>query len=99
MLEAAREARRFVGCRDRESVLRDRQLLLALVKLLEIIGEAAAQASDECQRAYPEIEWAAMVGMRNRLVHAYFAINKGIVWQTVEEPPPLMAALEAVLKE
>ena len=99
MLEAAREAREFASGRAREHILRDRQLLLALVRLLEIIGEAAAQTSEECQQSHPQIEWGAIIGMRNRLVHGYFDINRAIVWQPVEELPSLMHSLEDMLGE
>jgi uncharacterized protein with HEPN domain len=73
-------------------------LVLSLVKSIEIIGEAAARVSESTCARYPEIEWSSIVGMRNRLVHAYFDIDLDRVWDTVtEDLPPLVTALEEVL--
>ena len=62
----------------------DRQLVLSLVKDIEIVGEAAAQVTGPTRLQTPEIPWQSIVAMRNRLVHAYFNINLDIVWQTVQ---------------
>jgi uncharacterized protein with HEPN domain len=71
---------------------------LAVVKDIEIIGEAAARISEEAQEAYPQIPWVDIVGMRNRLTHAYFDINLDIVWDTVTANlPPLITELEKIL--
>ena len=62
------------------------------------LGEAANKTSDECRNRYSNIAWDDMVGMRNRLIHAYFDINLNIVWRTVnEELPPLISELESIL--
>ncbi len=101
MLDAATEALRFVQERQREDLEHDRQLEWSLVKAIEIIGEAAAQVSDDVRDEIPCIPWRNIVGMRNRLVHAYFDINRDILWKTVVEGlPPIVDALEkALLKE
>jgi len=78
---------------------RDRKLGNAIVRSLEIIGEAAANVTKTTQAKYPKIEWTVIIGMRNRLIHAYFDINYHIVWQTVKENlPPLIEQLQSVLK-
>ncbi len=69
MLDAAREAIEFAASSRREDLERDRKLTLALVKEIEIIGEAAYQVSESTRRALPEIPWQDIVGMRHRLVH------------------------------
>jgi uncharacterized protein with HEPN domain len=63
---------------------------LALVKAVEIVGEAVSRVSPEYQANNPQIPWSAMIGMRNRLVHAYFDINLRILWQTTQEDLPLL---------
>jgi uncharacterized protein with HEPN domain len=74
-------------------------LQLAIVKDLKIIGEAANNVSPECQSQYPYIPWR-MVGMRNRLVRAYFGIDFEVIWQTIQQDlPPLIQSLERVLQE
>ncbi|MCK6622258.1 MAG: DUF86 domain-containing protein [Calditrichaceae bacterium] len=99
MLDAAREAVTFVQGRRRADLDTDRMLALSLVKEIEIIGEAANQIAKTTREELPEIPWADIIGMRNRLVHAYFDINLEILWQTVEQDlPPLIRALERVLK-
>jgi uncharacterized protein with HEPN domain len=90
ILDACREALTFVKGQSKEDLQNNRMLALALVKELEIIGEAANSISMDCQLRYPMIPWKDMIGMRNRLVHAYFGINYDVVWQTVWENLPLL---------
>jgi len=98
MLDAAREALGFVQGRHRADLNSDRQLVLALVKDIEIIGEAAFQTSENTRVQLPEIPWDDIVGMRHRLVHAYFDINLDILWKTVQDDmAPLISPLEQVL--
>ena len=97
MLDAVREAQGFAVTRSR-SDLDDRQLLLALVKAVEIIGEAATRVSTETRLEHPEIPWQDIVAMRHRLTHGYYDIDLDIVWSTVtEDLPPLAEELDAVL--
>ena len=99
MLDAAREALSFARGRTRGELDNDRQLGLALVKAIEIVGEAAAQVSEPTRRRLPDMPWERIVGMRNRLVHAYFDINLDIVWRTVREDlPELIALVEEALQ-
>ena len=99
MLDAATEATSFVKNKTRNSLDADRQLVLSLVKSIEIIGEAAANATTECREALPHIPWRDIISMRNRLIHAYFDINLDILWKTViEDLPPLIAELKKIVK-
>jgi uncharacterized protein with HEPN domain len=65
--------------------------LFALVRAVEIVGEAAAKVTDET-RAEVSLPWAAVVGMRNRLLHTYFDIDRNILWATVEQSLPMLHA-------
>lgn len=99
MLDAAKEAKSFVWGKTREDLESDRKLVLALVKSIEVIGEAATKTSPHCREELPYIPWADIVGMRNRLIHAYFDINLDILWMTVvEDLPPLIAELERIVQ-
>ena len=89
--DAATEALGFGRDRRREDLDHDRQLVWALVKAIEIIGEAASKVSQESQDLLTNIPWRNIVGMRNRLVHAYFDINLDILWKTVVEGLPPIA--------
>lgn len=75
MLDAAKEAESFVLGKSRTALDTDRMLVLALVKDIEIIGEAASKASEETRLKCPEIPWPDIVNMRNRLIHAYFDVD------------------------
>ena len=98
MLDAAREAVSFARHQVRSDLETDRLLALALVKDIEIVGEAATQVSESLRTQTPEIPWQRIVAMRNRLIHAYYSINLDIVWQTVQEDlPPLIAQLERIV--
>ncbi len=98
MLDAGREVATFARGRSRADLDSDRMLVLALVKDIEIIGEAAYQTSETAREALPGVPWEDIIGMRHRLVHAYFDINLDILWQTVEEDVPgLVAALEPLV--
>jgi uncharacterized protein with HEPN domain len=98
MLDAAEEAVFFVKNKTRKSLGKDRKLILALVKSIEIIGEAASKVTIKSQEKSPEIPWINIIGMRNRLIHAYFDINLDILWKTItEDLPPLIAKLKRIL--
>jgi uncharacterized protein with HEPN domain len=100
MLDAGREALGFAANRDRRDLDTDRMLVLALVKSIEIIGEAGARVSEEGRDATPDVPWPEIVGMRNRLVHAYFEVNLDVVWETVRKDlPSLVTALQRALSE
>ena len=97
MVDAAREASSFAAGRTRADLDTDRQLVMALVKEIEIVGEAAARVSEATREHMPNIPWDELIGMRNRLVHAYFDVNLDIVWQTVQEDlPKLVVLLEPI---
>jgi uncharacterized protein with HEPN domain len=98
MLDAGREAVRFTQGKTRGDLDGDRVLALALVKLLEIFGEAAARVTAASQQAHPDIPWRDIVAMRNRLIHGYFDVDLDRVWDTVtDDLPPLLVKLEVAL--
>ncbi len=98
MLDAAREAQGFAATHSRPDLDHDRQLLLALVKAVEIIGEAATRVSTEARLECLKVPWQDIVAMRHRLTHGYYDIDLDIVWSTVtEDLPPLATELERVL--
>jgi uncharacterized protein with HEPN domain len=97
MIEAAEQALRFVVGRSRADLDTDAMLRLALTRAVEVVGEAASQVSDAGRVELPDVPWHRIVGMRNRLVHAYFDVNRDILWDTVELAlPPLIGQLKAV---
>jgi uncharacterized protein with HEPN domain len=98
MFEAAENAQHFISGKNRTDLDTDPMLLFALVRAIEIIGEAASRVSAEQRAASPTIPWSAIVAMRNRLIHAYFDIDRDIVWRTLtEEIPSLRSQLLQLL--
>jgi uncharacterized protein with HEPN domain len=96
MRDAASSAVEFAAGKDRAVLGSDRMFQFAIVRAVEIIGEAAAHVPDAMRAAHPEIRWGDIVGMRNRLVHGYFDVDLDIVWETVDvHLPALIAALDA----
>lgn len=98
MLDAAREALEFVRGKTEHNIGEDRKLVLSLVKEIEIIGEAAGKVSEPTRRQLSQIPWQDVVDMRNRLIHVYFDIDVGVVWNTVSKDlRPLVGVLESAL--
>jgi len=71
MLEHAQEAVAMIESKDRTNLQHERMLELSLIRLIEVVGEAAARVTPECQEKYPSIPWPQVVSMRNRLIHGY----------------------------
>ena len=88
MLLAARDALSFTEGMPYEEFAEDRRTQLSVLKSVEIVGEAAARVSEDTKRAHPALPWREIVGIRNRLVHAYFDIDLPLVWDTVRDDLP-----------
>lgn len=100
MIEAAETACRFISGRSRADLDTDQMLVFALVRAIEIVGEAASKVSVATQQTSSDLPWRLIVGMRNRLVHAYFDVDHEIVWRTAtEELPQLLPVLRALLQD
>ncbi len=98
MLLAARDAVDFATGLTYTEFAQSRLHQNAILKAIEIIGEAAARVSASTKEVYPAIPWIKIVGMRNRLVHAYFEVQLQRVWDTVQyDLPPLIAYLASLL--
>lgn len=88
---------RFTARRCRADLDKDEMLTFALLHAIQIVGEAAARLAPETRDHHPEIPWPVIIGMRNRLVHAYFDINPDILWTTATEAAPELLAQVAIL--
>jgi uncharacterized protein with HEPN domain len=76
------------------------EILLAVVKLIEIIGEAVKNIPDEVRGNYPEIPWKNIAGMRDKLVHEYWAIDEQTVWKVIRKNlPQLKATITKIIEE
>ena len=98
MLDAAREVVELAKGRTPDDLRGDRLRRLSVERLLEIIGEAAAQAPAEIRLKHPDIPWSRIVGMRNEIIHGYSSVDLEIVVTTVSENiPTLIRQLEDAL--
>lgn len=99
MFDYAREAVDMIAGRARADLSKDRMLELALIRLVEVVGEAAGRVSQARQADFPGIPWREVAGMRNRLIHGYDSIDLDVIWDTVElDLPPLIIQLEKILQ-
>lgn len=97
MLVAARKAIRFSQNLTYEQFSHSDLHQNAIFKVLEIIGEAASRISEDTKTANPEMPWTDIVGLRNRIVHAYFEIDLDVVWKIVnDDVPALIHELERI---
>jgi uncharacterized protein with HEPN domain len=93
MLENAEKALSFVEGMDYEDFSNDDKALYAVIRALEIIGEAARQIPENIRNANPEIAWREIAGMRNKLTHEYFGVNTKVVWRTIQEDLPVIVPI------
>lgn len=98
MLLAARDARSFVSGLDASTFAASRLHQNAVIRSLEIIGEAAGKTSPALRVSVPSISWREIIGMRHRLVHGYADVRVDVVWTTIlDDLPSLIAALQNLL--
>jgi uncharacterized protein with HEPN domain len=98
MIEAAESIIEFVAGRERSELDTNRMLLFAVVRAIEILGEAASKVTDEARAANSAIPWKAIIGMRNRLIHAYFDVNAQLVWESATaEIPAILPQLRLLV--
>lgn len=98
MRQFAEEAIGFVEGKSKDHLLKDRLLTLGLLHLLSTLGEAGNRLPVKFREQYPQIPWRAIIGMRNRLVHAYDVVDVDVVWLVItEDLPELIKKINAVL--
>jgi uncharacterized protein with HEPN domain len=99
MLDVARSVMTKVSGIDRAEFDRDENVRLAVVHLIQTIGEAAARTSSEFRAAHREIPWRTIVGMRHRIVHDYLDVNFDLVWEVARNDlPPLESQLASIVE-
>jgi uncharacterized protein with HEPN domain len=99
MLDAAREMEALTSGMSRDDFKGDRVVSLAVVRLLEVLGEAASGVSEGLRSRHAKVPWSRMIAMRNRLIHGYYDLDLDIVWSTVSDDiPPLVRMLEDVVR-
>ena len=93
IVQAIERIKRYVAAEDRDGFLQDEKTQDAVIRNIEIIGEAARnveRVAPEYAAAHPEIPWPVIYAMRNRVSHGYFEVDLDLVWQTVQTDLPVL---------
>ena len=90
MQECLQKILTFTESLSREAFLADDLVIDAVLRNLEVIGEAASKLPDDFVEQHPDVSWHKIVGMRNRLIHGYFGVSTAIVWETIQHHLPLL---------
>jgi uncharacterized protein with HEPN domain len=90
MLEHADKAIRFVQGMDESMFRHDEKTIFAVIRALEVIGEAAKNIPEPIRNKYPHIPWRDMAGMRDKLIHHYFGVDLKTIWKTVTQDLPIL---------
>ena len=99
ILDAMEAIKEFVKGKDLKGLLEDEKTLSAVLWKLTLIGEAAKHIPQDLRKRWPEIPWKEMAGMRDRIVHAYFGIDRQLLWETITvHIPRIKPALRAMLE-
>jgi uncharacterized protein with HEPN domain len=98
ILDAADKIAAFIKGMTESQFLADDKTQFAVVRGLEIIGEAAKKIPDTAKAKYPQVPWREIAGMRDKLVHDYIGVNAQVVWKTATEDVPGIAELLRAIK-
>ncbi|GAB1350823.1 DUF86 domain-containing protein [Ignavibacteriales bacterium] len=100
MIEASAKGISFVDGMQFGDFIHDEKTQFAVIRCIEIIGEAGKKVPSSIKKRYPDIPWRAISGMRDKLIHDYFGVNQNVVWITVmEDIPQLKSKLEIILTD
>jgi uncharacterized protein with HEPN domain len=100
ILTAMDDVRGFTAGMDFQRFSTDKKTVNAVLRSLEVMGEATKKIPEDVRARHPEIPWKRFAGMRDKLIHEYFGVDLEIVWGVVqEELPPLMPHFADVLRE
>lgn len=100
IIEAMNDAMSFIEGMEYDDFLKDRKTIYAVIRAIEIIGEAVKKIPESVKNRYPQIPWRDMAGMRDKLIHEYFGVNLRAVWDTVKQDiPNLKPSFDKILKD
>jgi uncharacterized protein with HEPN domain len=100
ILQNMQDAQNFIRGMSYEKFIADKKTFNAVVRSLEVIGEAAKNVPEEIRSKYPSIPWKEMAGMRDKVIHFYFGVSREAVWIAVKDRiPALQPLIEQILGE
>ena len=98
--DAVAKAQKFLAGMTYEQFAADEKTAFAVVRCLEILGEAARKIPESIRTRYPQVPWREMTGMRDILIHDYFGVNLRVVWNTVQNDlPPLNPQIDQIIAD
>ncbi|MEM1562100.1 MAG: DUF86 domain-containing protein [Candidatus Bathyarchaeia archaeon] len=99
ILDSIKDIEDFTRNVDFEDFARDRKTINAVIRSIEVIGEAAKHIPKSIRDKYPSIPWRKMAGMRDKLIHEYFGVDIKILWKTIKKDiPPLKPLIQNILE-
>lgn len=100
ILDAAEKAQEFVEGETYETFVTDDKSVFAVIRALEVIGEATKRLPQPLREEYPQVPWSSMAGMRDNLIHDYTDVDRQLVWRTVqEEIPEVRRQVQTILED
>jgi uncharacterized protein with HEPN domain len=97
--QAAEKAAEFLGHESLEAFSADEKTVYAVIRALEVVGEATKRIPQDVRDRYPDVPWRSMAGIRDKLIHDYLTVNLEVVWKTVREDVPALRPLLAHMLE
>ncbi|NYZ76905.1 DUF86 domain-containing protein [Candidatus Micrarchaeota archaeon] len=100
ILDSIFEIEQFIGSMSFEEFESDDKTFSAVLRKLEIIGEATKRIPEDIKKKYPDVPWKEMAGMRDKLIHFYFGVDSRLVWRTVKERlPRLKESIDKIIDD
>lgn len=100
IIQNMKDAEEFIRGMSYEQFIGDKRSLNAVIRSIEVVGEATKNIPDDMRERYPQIPWKEMAGMRDKLIHLYFGVDKEVVWLVVKDRiPSLRPQIEQILQD
>lgn len=100
IMEMIADIRNFTKGMSYEDMDNDRKTLFAVIRCLEVLGEAVKKIPENIRNEYPKIPWQEIAGMRDKLIHEYFGVDIETIWDTIQDDlSPLQEAIDKIIKK